>query len=148
MTRISKISTRLATASDGARLSRVVSTFREEIHQVPQVSAPLPVSVDGPNFVLLAEIDERIVGILAVNRPHSIVRGTNFLLLTDIYVVPEERHKGVATVLLNEANALARRLGCNSVNLMIAESNTGVVATALRTGFVKCSDLLLTCNLK
>jgi ribosomal protein S18 acetylase RimI-like enzyme len=138
---------RLARPKDGERISGLLESFREEFAHTGETVIPLPVSHEGPLLVLLAEKDSQLLGFLAVQRCHSLVRGSQFLLITDIYVSADHRRQGVATALMTESMALGRRLGCDSVSLIVEDINNATLATAARAGFAKHHDLLLTCRL-
>lgn len=138
---------RLARSVDGERISNLITAFRGEFGHTGNIVVPLPSGHDGPLFVLLAEDAGEILGLLAAQRLHSLVRGSQFLLITDIYVFADRRRQGVATGLMNEALALGRRCGCDAVSLIVEDVNNATLATASRAGFTKHQDLLLTCRL-
>ena len=137
------VSIRWATAVDGQRISALLAAFRSELGYAADAVAPLPVSHEGPLHVALAERARAAVGLAAAHRCHALVRGTRFMLVTDIYVLAAHRRRGIATRLLNEVIALARRYGCADVVLSVEGGNEATVASAMRTGFVQHSDLLL-----
>ena len=134
---------RLATAADAERIASLLKTFRSELGHTGQSAVPLPVNQDGPQYVLLAEVGDHAVGVASLQRCHHLVRGTTFLLLTDIYVLGEYRRHGVATSLLTESIALGRRIGCADFTMIAREDDKPTLATAARAGFVKHPDLLL-----
>ena len=138
------VSTRLARITDGARVGKLLDGLRKEMGYTGQASIPLPSGHDGPLFVILAERDDALLGMLSAQRCHNLVRGLQFLLVTDIYVSSAHRQKGVATDLMNASMALARRTGCESVSMVVSDINNAALATAARAGFVKNHDLLLT----
>lgn len=139
---------RLATAVDAPRVAGLLDVFRQEHGHTDQTSVPLPVDHSGPQYVLLAEVDElHTVGVASLQRCHNLVPGTTFLLLTDIYVLEDYRRHGVATALLNEAMALGRRVGCDGFTMIAREDDHPTLATAARAGFAKHRDLLLELDL-
>lgn len=143
-----QFSIRLAQATDGERIARLLNSFRQEFGYTTQATVPLPVDHAGPLYVLLAEQrPEELLGLAAVQRCHSLVRGTTFLLLTDIYVRRDFRKHGVATSLINEVMALGRREGCDGLSLIVNDINNAALAMASRAGFTKHNDLLLHCSL-
>jgi GNAT superfamily N-acetyltransferase len=141
------IITRQAVATDAVRISAALDELRQEFGLTAQIAVPLPVDHNGPNFVLLAEEHNQIIGLVGAHRCHSLVKGSTFLLITDIYVVGPARKKGVATLLMNEVNALGRRIHCNAVSLIVSEVNNAALATASRAGYIKHNDMLLTYEL-
>ncbi|MCA9670435.1 MAG: GNAT family N-acetyltransferase [Myxococcales bacterium] len=147
----SGITARLALATDGARISSLLEVFRRELGYTVETTVPLPISHVGPLYCVLAEDHERddlVVGFLAAYRCHNMVRGVQYVLITDAYVRSEYRRRGVATLLMNEALALGRRLGCQRVSLIVDKNNEGMHATAARAGFTEHSDMLLSCELE
>ena len=143
-----EITTRLALASDAERMARLLDTFRHEQGHSAQTSIPLPIDGQGPLYVVVAEVSTRhFVGIASLQRCHSLVHGSTFLLLTDIYVLDEYRRHGVATALLSESMALGRRIGCQRFSMIVRENDEPTLATAARTGFIKHPHLLLDLNL-
>ncbi len=139
--------TRQAVATDAVRISTALDELRKEFRLTAQMAVQLPVDHNGPNFVLLAEDENQIVGLVGAHCCHSLVKGSTFLLITDIYVVDHARKRGVATLLMNEVNALGRRIHCDAVSLIVSEINNAALATASRAGFIKHNDLLLTYEL-
>ena len=142
-----KPSVRLARPADGERVGALLDSFRREFNYAGETVVPLPAGHEGPLFVLLAEDGEQLLGLLAAQRCHSLVRGGQFLLITDIYVGATARRGGVAMALMNEALGLGRRLGCGAVSLIVEHVNNATLAMAARAGFIKHDDLLLTCRL-
>lgn len=146
----SNISARLAQATDGARISALLDSLRAEAGYTAQAAVPLPISHVGPLYCVLAEdheIDDAVVGMLAAQRCHNMVRGDQYVLITDAYVRADYRRLGVATLLVNQALALGRRLGCQRVSLIVDTQNQAMVGTAARCGFTEHRDLLLSCEL-
>lgn len=144
------ITARLAQATDGARISALLQVFRTELGYTGDASVPLPISHIGPLYCVLAEDHDRddlVVGMLAAHRCHNMVRGVQYVLVTDAYVRSEYRRRGVATLLMNEALALGRRLGCKRVSVIVNRTNDGMLGTAARAGFREESDMLLSCEL-
>ncbi len=145
---------RLATATDAERIAQLLDRFRRELGREAQASVPLPVHQDGPQYVLLCEVcgaepeQAHAVGVASLQRCHHLVRGNNFLLLTDIYVLEEYRRHGVATSLLSECIALGRRQGCAALTMIAREVDKPMLAMAARAGFVKHADLLLDLDLE
>lgn len=134
---------RQAKAGDGGRVGKMLDTFRREMGIDVSVAVPLPVSHDGPLFAMIAEEDDEICGLLTAQRCVNLVRGVHFMLITDIFVDQAHRRQGVALGLINETVALARRIGCVSVSLIVAESDEAVLKTAARAGFAAHEKNLL-----
>lgn len=74
-----------------------------------------------PDLFLVAEVDGKIVGaIMAGYEGH---RGAiNYLA-----VQPDHQHQGLGKLLMQEATAKLRDLGCPKINLNVRTSNLGVI---------------------
>lgn len=141
----SEIVVRMARAQDGPRVAKLLDRLRQENgFGGGQASVPLPASNQGPLFVFVAEVKSGdLVGITAGHRCFRLVPGDSYLLLTDIYVLASFQGHGVGTLLVTEAMAHARRIGCDSVSIIIAPANERAKATVRRAGFVPHGDSLL-----
>ncbi|MCK5800166.1 MAG: GNAT family N-acetyltransferase [Deltaproteobacteria bacterium] len=137
----------LATAADAKHIAHLLDVFRQERGYTGQTTVPLPVNQKGPQYVLLAEVEDQPVSVASMQRCHNLVSGTTFLLLTDIYVLEGFRRHGVATAMLSEGIALGRRIGCSNFEMIAGQTDKAILSTAARIGFVKHPDLLLDLNL-
>ncbi len=52
-------------------------------------------------------------------------------------VLPAYRHRGIATLLIREAEKVLRAAGCSKINLQIRETNTDVIRFYKSIGFTK-----------
>jgi GNAT superfamily N-acetyltransferase len=138
-----EVTTRLATAQDLAAIRRLLDQFRQEFGYAPvEGQAPAPDGPEGAFNVLLAELDGDAVGLLALQRCHNLAQGTTFLLLSDIFVAPAARRRGVAKALMAGAKLHAAALGCQGMSLMVSEVNMPALTTAARAGFTRHDQLL------
>lgn len=74
---------------------------------------------------LVAEIDEAIVGILRCRlvRRMPLVASDRQAVVTTVYVVPQQRRRGVLSALLSYADRWCRRQGVSDMRLQCALSN-------------------------
>lgn len=93
--------------------------------------------------MLIAERGQETAGMLAVQRCHNLAQGTTFLLLSDLYVAPDHRKHHVAAALTCAAKALAERVGCSALRLMVPDFNVAALTAAARAGFTRPDELLL-----
>ncbi len=88
-----------------------------------------------PEMFLVACVDDQIIGtVMAGYDGH---RGwINYLA-----VHPQHQRTGLATRMMDEAEALLRAAGCPKINLQVRGSNAGVIEFYKRTGF-KVDDVV------
>lgn len=87
-----------------------------------------------PELLLVAQVPDaagRAVLAGAVMAGYDGVRGW----LYHLAVAPEHRRRGIATLLVREAEARLAELGCPKVNLQVRAENAGVVAFYRRLGY-------------
>jgi GNAT superfamily N-acetyltransferase len=140
-----EVTTRLATSSENDldKIHRLLDQFREEFGY-GSFEGPLP-ALDGPDGtfnILLAELDGDAVGLLALQRCHTLAQGASFLLLSDIFVATTARRRGVAKAMMTAVKELAASLGCKGMSLMVSEVNMPALTTAARAGFTRHDQLL------
>jgi GNAT superfamily N-acetyltransferase len=140
----SQVKTRVAQASDRALVERLLASFRAEYGHAPAGPVPLPKPGEELLYVLIAELDEKPAGMIAAQRCQELVQGTTFLLLSDLYVLPEARRHRVASALMAAARALGERSGCRTLRLMVPDFNLAALTTVARAGFTRANELLLT----
>lgn len=73
--------------------------------------------------ILVAELDEKIVGYALYFQTYSTFRGLPTLFLEDLFVHPDARRKKVASELLTELTAIAVRRGCGRFEWMVLDWN-------------------------
>jgi GNAT superfamily N-acetyltransferase len=83
------------------------STSRDEARRRLERLRALPGSA-----VLVAELDGRVAGVIALSTIHLLERGEPSCRITALVVRPELRRNGIATKLLAAAEQEARRQGC------------------------------------
>lgn len=73
--------------------------------------------------ILVAELDQKIVGYALYFQTYSTFRGLPTLFLEDLFVHPDARRKKVASELLTELTAIAVRRGCGRFEWMVLDWN-------------------------
>lgn len=105
------------------------SCFQEERYSTEVLAAML----EEEGFeTFLAEEDDEIIGSATVNCRDDLVAAQ----LISIAVLPRYRGKGVAKVLLSEAEACARRGGADRMVLQVGVTNIAALNLYLHQGYV------------
>jgi ribosomal protein S18 acetylase RimI-like enzyme len=108
-------------------------------------TAPDP-SYEGPVFgvripyanVIVAALDERVVGYVALGRRTPFAANAHVGLVRSLAVAPTVRRRGVARGLLERAVQTARSSGQSTLRLTVMGSNAAALALYLSAGFVEC----------
>lgn len=145
-----EIKIRLATSSD---IDDIVSLCLEvqNVHETlfPEQFKPIdPVALseffkdrlnEKDTFILLANIDESVVGYLKLNlikRPaHLFRKGAQHMEADQICVTKSARRKGVARSLLEKAKEIARERGINRLALTVWSMNSDAKRSFEQLGF-------------
>jgi GNAT superfamily N-acetyltransferase len=97
---------REARESDLERILQLIvdlATYERAAHEVKTTIAQLRAALFGPQpaaYALVAESDERVVGLALYFRNFSTWEGVHGLYLEDLYVMPEYRGSGLGKALL------------------------------------------------
>lgn len=120
--------------SDAVALARLQSAFiGEAVHPV-EAAARLS-SSRGVEHPFIAEIDGQAVGFASLRLVPYLGEGAPYAELSELFVVPEHRHKGVAQALIEAVAALARARGATSLIVMTGHDNEAAIASYRRAGF-------------
>ena len=88
-----------------------------------------------PHFEsLVAEADGAIVGYAIFFTTYSTFRMRPTLFLEDIFVHPDARRRGIATMLMERLRALAVERGCGRFEWMVLDWNAGAQALYAKLG--------------
>ncbi|RAP57344.1 GNAT family N-acetyltransferase [Oleiagrimonas sp. MCCC 1A03011] len=75
------------------------------------------------SLILVAELSDRLAGFTQLYPSFSSVDASRTFILSDLFVAPEARRKGVAQALLAKATQVARTQGAASLSLSTARAN-------------------------
>ena len=131
---------RPAEAADRETAHRLLTAQLVE-HHLPADAAGISrgidcaLSPDSPAWLWLAERQGRAVAIFLANRVVSVERGGFTLWVEELYVVPEERRRGVARALLARLCDEARRQGVRAVELEVVSTQAAAFALYRALGF-------------
>jgi ribosomal protein S18 acetylase RimI-like enzyme len=118
------VSIRPATDADLHAIEELFAAFHEEVPPPAYVTAPLDVELgEIPPYIrdhvaLVAEDDGRMLG-FALAR----LKGPRHGFLSDLYVRPEARRRGIASALVREAAARLAARGAEVLELEVMSSN-------------------------
>jgi GNAT superfamily N-acetyltransferase len=140
---------RPARRADAAALARLFRRFyREErfsraaVMRVPRTLAGVLRRKDTAAFV--AEAGGAIVGAAAMSTAYGLEAGL-YGELEDLYVLPEWRNRGVASVLVEACLAWAHAQGCHDVEIVLtphAQAKKGLAAWYAKRGFERSGRVI------
>ncbi len=105
------------------------------------VNRMLAEAADAKGLVLIAEEQGRIIGFAAGavrdRRPEDVYQVVSFQdgELTELYVVPEARHRGIGTALVEACERWFRENGCGAVHIEVFAPNEGAIRFYERLGY-------------
>jgi GNAT superfamily N-acetyltransferase len=133
-----------ATANDGPAnrevLARLLAAQLAE-HDLPaepeRIARGLDVALaeGSPTWLLLAELDGKVAGVLLGNRGASVEKGGANFWIEELYVVPEARRRGVANALLKFVMDEAPAHGIVALELEVVRGHDDAAALYLVNGF-------------
>jgi ribosomal protein S18 acetylase RimI-like enzyme len=131
------VNVRRAGEEDLAVLERLWRAFEAEVPASPHVDVDHAQELDeiagivrGETALLAESSDGEALGFVLARR-----RGARRATLTDLYVAPEARRRGVAEALVREVVAAYRGEGLEVLDLEVQATNTGARAVYARWGF-------------
>ncbi len=95
-------------------------------------------------FVGLAEVDEVTSGYFVLTFGYDLEWNGRDAFLTELYLVPEARGRGLGRALLSAAEATAFARGTRALHLMVRPENAPALALYLKVGFQEPTRRLLT----
>jgi len=105
----------------------------------------LSVYEEDENQILIAENDGKIVGFIKIKIlvTHPLVSNIKCSLISDMYVLPEFRRKGIASTLMNRVFEYVKSKGVTHVRLNVMESNIPAYNLYEKMGFVDYSIIMM-----
>jgi ribosomal protein S18 acetylase RimI-like enzyme len=134
--------TRIATPSDAAAISGLLSAFNGEALS-PQDLAQRMEQAQGLETVFLGELDGVLAGLLVLRTVPTISAAEEWAEITELYIEPASRRKGVGKALIEAALAHARHHGCTEIHLLVDPQNTTAISFYEAVGFRQdCGEML------
>ena len=136
------IEIRKASTLDTNKMIALATALMEEIGGIPgsrsQVSRLFAeIERSDADQVLVAKEDGVLVGMLLVHYRRAMSHGNWIAEVDDMYVEPSHRHRGLATMLLDEAAKLAKARGAAALKAGIGTANKDALEFYERHGFVR-----------
>jgi ribosomal protein S18 acetylase RimI-like enzyme len=95
-------------------------------------------------FVGLAEVDKAVCGYFVLTFGYDLEWNGRDAFLTELYLGPKARGRGLGKRLLDEAEAQAKKRGARALHLVVRPENAPALALYRRTGFQETERRLLT----
>ncbi len=93
-------------------------------------------------FVLAYEKDHSLVGVCTVSLVQAIRSAGPYVIIQEMYVIPEMRGEGIGAELVQEAASRARSLGCTMIELGTPLAGERQERLYARLGFEKVGSRL------
>ena len=145
---MSAISVRVAGVDDAQTVARLMTALNDAVgpaYGLARTPENITVSAEqarrriermaGVERVLLAEDGGASVGLLSLRIVPYLSEDTPYAEVTELFVVPEKRRRGVARRLLAEAEGIARGRGCTSIHVNAWLDNGEAHELYRRTGY-------------
>jgi GNAT superfamily N-acetyltransferase len=113
---------RLATPDDATEVSRFNQLFNGVETPAPQMAAQIRAAADVESAIL-ADWDGQAVGIACLRLIPSLLYAAPYAEITELYVEPAFRRRGVARALMARAESLARQFGAREMVLLTGFRN-------------------------
>jgi ribosomal protein S18 acetylase RimI-like enzyme len=130
--------TRLAITSDTGAISDLLHQFNGTAPS-PQELAVRMAQARGLETVFLGELDGELVGLLILRTVPTLSDPQDWADVTELYVRPASRRKGVGRALVRAAIQYARSLGSTQVHLLVDPDNTVALSFYRAVGFYQDS---------
>lgn len=131
---------KLASAGDGEGLARLNYEFNGVDIGVENIARSL--EKNKAESVAVASKNGKIAGFLCGQKIESFCYAAPYAELTELYVAPEERNKGIATGLIRFLEDYYAENGVKSFVIQTNASNTNAQGLYERLGYKKVMELL------
>ncbi len=126
--------TRVATPADAAAISSLLLEFNQEVLSPEDLGQRIE-QAQGLETVFLGELDGRMAGLLVLRTAPTLASAQDWAEITELYVQPTSRRRGVGRALVDAALAYARHRGCTEVHLLVDPQNTPALSFYQVVGF-------------
>jgi ribosomal protein S18 acetylase RimI-like enzyme len=138
---------RLANPDDASALAALNREFNEGSMTSEEIKSRLQAG-SGSEIVLMVEVDSQAVGFACVQMMSSVCYPHSWAELTELYVQPSYRRRGLGRALVQESERMAKERGATEIHLLTGVGNTAGQALYSRLGYIKRPHLSFQKSLK
>lgn len=132
-----ELSIRTATPSEAGVVSELLLEFNGEALS-PDELAERMVQAEGQEIVFLGELEDRLAVLAVLRTVPTLSEPEDRAELTELYVRPPARRRGVGKALVEAVIQYAQSRGCTQVHLLVDPENGDALAFYTAVGF--CRD--------
>jgi ribosomal protein S18 acetylase RimI-like enzyme len=125
---------RTATPSDAGAVSELLLEFNGEALS-PDELAERMVQAVGLETVFLGQLEGRLAGLAVLRTIPTLSAPEDWAELTELYVRPPDRRRGVGKALVGAAIQYAHSRGCTQVHLLVDPENRAALSFYTAVGF-------------
>jgi ribosomal protein S18 acetylase RimI-like enzyme len=125
---------RVATPADAATISSLLLEFNREAISAEELGQRME-EAQGLETVFLGELDGELAALLVLRTAPTVASAQDRAEITELYVQPASRRRGVGRALVGAALAHARHHGCTEVQLLVDPQNTHALSFYKAAGF-------------
>src|SRR5262245_12985267 len=125
---------RLATSADADDLARMNAAFNGVSDSAAEIAARLAACAD-IETAILAELDGQVGGFACVRIVPCVLYAELYAELTELYVEPAFRRRGLGRALIGYAEELARARGASELLIMTGVGNAAAQALYRAVGY-------------
>jgi ribosomal protein S18 acetylase RimI-like enzyme len=125
---------RIATPSDAGDLARMNAAFNGVPDSAAQIAARLIACAD-IEMPILAELDGQIAGFACVRVVPCVLYAEPYAELTELYVEPAFRRRGLGRALIAQAEQIAHARGASDLIIMTGVGNAAAQALYRAVGY-------------
>jgi ribosomal protein S18 acetylase RimI-like enzyme len=129
---------RVARCADAPAISGLLYEFNGEALSSKELARRME-QVEGLETVFLGELGGLPVGLLVLRTVPTLSGPEDWAEVTELYVRPASRRRGVGRALVGAATQFARRRGCSEVHLLVDPENMAALSFYQALGFQRDS---------
>jgi GNAT superfamily N-acetyltransferase len=127
-------SIQIATPSDAGVVAELLLEFNGEALPTDEL-AKCMVQAEGQEIVFLGELEGKLAGLAVLRTVPTLSEPEDWAELTELYVRPPARGRGVEKDLVEAAVQYAQSRGCTQVHLLVDPENRGALTFCAAVGF-------------
>jgi ribosomal protein S18 acetylase RimI-like enzyme len=128
----------IASPSDACAISGLLHEFNGEALPPADLAERME-QARGLETVFLGELDGKLEGLLVLRTAPTLSGPDDWAEITELYVRPASRRKGVGRALIEASLEHSRRCGCTELHLLVDPDNATALSFYRAVGFRKDS---------